>query len=120
MFLLLPSDWKNTKGYVEILRPFNRSTKIEEGVKYVTLSTVIPVISILYELTSSYSRDRNHNRFGIGFAKNILSSLEDKFGKYPHFMLKKTLCIATFSDPRFAWVYFTKKREMESVRSDII
>ena len=116
MVTIFSSDWKNAKGYVDILKPFHRATKLEEGEKYVTLSTVIPVISILHELTSSYANNRNHNGYGVGFARNILASLEDKFGKYPNFMLMKPHSLATFTDPRFSWVYFSQKREIDSIR----
>ena len=116
---LSAADWKNAKGYVEILKPFHRATKIEEGEKYVTLSTVIPVLSILHDLTSGYAKDRTHNGYGVGFAKNILASLEDKFGKFPNFMLMRPHCLATFTDPRFSWVYSSQRRGIEPVREEV-
>ena len=39
---------------------------------------------------------------------------------YPKFMLMKPHCMATFTDPRFSWVYFSKKQEMEQVQHDIL
>ena len=113
-------DWKNLRGYVDILKPFHAATKIEQGDLYVTLSSVIPVTSILHEKTLAYIRNRNHNGFGIGFAKNVLASLEDKFGVYPKFMLMKPHCLATITDPRFSWLYFSKKPEIENVQHDVL
>ena len=106
MIPLTAADWKNARGYVDILKPFHTATKLEEGENYVTLSSVIPVISILHEKTSAYLKNRHNNGFGIMFARNMLASLEDRFGRYPDFLLMKPHCLATFTDPRFARMYF--------------
>ena len=29
-------------------------------------------------------------------------------------------CLATFSDPRFSWIYFSKKPEIEQIRETVI
>ena len=113
------ADWKNLRGYIDILKPFHAATKIEQGEQYITLSSVIPVISILHEKTSAYVRNKNHSGFGIGFAKNVLASLEDRFGMYPNFMLMKPHSLATFTDPRFSWVYFSNKPEMDRIQRDV-
>ena len=107
------ADWKNLRGYIDILKPFHAATKIEEGEQYVTLSSVIPVISILHKKTSAYVRNENHSGFGIGFAKNVLASLEERLRMYPNFM--KLHSLATFTDPRFSWFYFSNKPEMDRI-----
>ena len=120
MIPLTAADWKNARGYVDILKPFHTATKLEEGENYVTLSSVIPVISILHEKTSAYLKNRHNNGFGIMFARNMLASLEDRFGRYPDFLLMKPHCLATFTDPRFARMYFSKKHGMEPVLESVI
>ena len=105
--ILSPSDWKNAQGFVEIMKPFHCATKIEEGETYLTLALVIPVLSILHEKTTAYEKNRQHRGYGILFARNVLASLEDKFGKYPNFMLMQPHALATFSNPRFSKVYFS-------------
>ena len=112
-------DWKNAQGYVNVLKPFHEATKVEEGETSVTLSSVIPVIGILHEKTTAYENKKNHG-FGITFAKNITASVEDRFGKYPKFFLKMPHCLATFSDPRFARVYFRKKPGMDEVSATVL
>ena len=113
-------DWKNARGYFDILKPFHSATKIEEGENYHTAALIIPVISILYDKTLAYTKNRNHNGFGISFARNILASLEDRFGKYPQFLLLKPQCLATITDPRFKWIYFSGKREIEPIRETVV
>ena len=54
MIPLSPIDWKNGKGFADVLQPFLVATKIEEGEKYLTLSSVIPVLHILRQKTMSY------------------------------------------------------------------
>ena len=113
-------DWKNAQGYVNVLKPFHEATKVEEGETSVTLSSVIPVIGILHEKTTAYYKSHLNHGFGITFAKNITASVEDRFGKYPKFFLKMPHCLATFSDPRFARVYFRKKPGMDEVTETVL
>ena len=113
MHALTSIDWKNAKGFSEVLQPFLVASKIEEGEKYLTLSSVIPVLHVLSQKTTSYFKNKDNNGYGIVFAKNILASLEDRFGKFPDFMLLKPHCYATFSDPRFKHVFFSRKPNME-------
>ena len=49
---LSPCDWKNAQGYVDILKPFHTATKIEEAENYLTLSSIIPILTILHQKTS--------------------------------------------------------------------
>ena len=117
---LTAADWKNARGYVDILKPFHCATKIEEGENYHTAALIIPVLSILHNKTQAYINNRNHNGFGISFARNILASLEDRFGPYPQFLLLQPQCLATITDPRFKWVYFSGKREIEPIRETVV
>ena len=115
-----PIDWKNATGYVEIMRYFEIATKIQEGEKYLTLSSLIPVLIVLRQKLNSYIQNRDNCGFGIGFAKNLLVSMYDRFGKYPNFMLLRPHCYATFSDPRFKWVFFQNKPEVAHIKDEII
>ena len=42
------------------------------------------------------------------FARNLLASVEDRFGRHPDYLLFKPHCLATFSDPRYSWIYFKR------------
>ena len=112
-------DWKNGRGFADVLEIFLIATRIQEGEKYLTLSSVIPVLSILHQKTHQYIKNKDKNGFGITFARNILSSLEDRFGRYPTFLTLKPHCFSTISDPRFKHIYFSRKPEMEEVRSTV-
>ena len=113
-------DWKNGRGFVDVLKPFEKATKIGEGEKYLTLSSIIPMLSILREKTMDYFKNPSKNGFGVTFARNILASVEDRFGKYPAYLLLKPHCFATFSDPRFSLIYFKQNREIETVREELM
>ena len=105
---LTATDWKNCRGYVDVLEPFLAATKIEESESVLTLSSVIPALSVLYERTSSYIANRSHAGYGTTLARNLLSAIDDRFGMNQTFFLQKPHCYATLSDPRFSWVYFKK------------
>ena len=49
----------------------------------------------------------------------MVASVEDRFGKYPDFLLMRPHCLATFSDPRFSWIYFSKKPEIEDIQETV-
>ena len=117
---LSPLDWKNAAGFVEVLRYFAIATKIEEGEQYLTLSSLIPVLIVLRQKLTTFIRNKDNCGYGIGFAKNMISSLEDRFTSYPSFMRMKPHCYATFSDPRFKWVYFQDKPEVTAVRDQVV
>ena len=120
MLPMTAADWKNVRGYVDILKPFHDATKIEEGESYITLSLIIPVLTILYDKTKAYYQSRDHAGYGITFARKILASLKDRFGKYPNFLLSNPHCLlATYSDPRFAKIYYSRKPQMEQVRETV-
>ena len=88
------------------------------GEKYLVLSQIIPMLSILHEKTLAFSK--NPGNYGTAFAKRLLALLEDRFGKYPDFLLLLPYAIATFSDPRFGWIYFKSGPQMDYVHDKII
>ena len=108
MVSLSAADWKNARGYVDILKPFHDATKIEEGETYVTLSLILPVLSILRDKTQAYFNNPRNAGFGLTFARHILASMEDRFGAYPNFLLTKPHCLAPYTDPRFATTFYTR------------
>ena len=120
MVPLTPTDWKNGRGVFEVLEPFHTATKLEEGSSYLTLASVIPVLLILGQSTKSYFNDRNHIGYGITFARNILSSLENRFGVYPDYLELQPHCFATFTDPRFKNIYFSRKPEVETAKDQVL
>ena len=113
------ADWKKIQGFAEVLKPFETATKVAEGEKYLTLSSVIPMLTILREKTMSYFKNPSNRGFGVTFAKNLLASVEDRFGRFPDFLLLKPYCLATFSDPRYSWLYFKNRSDTETVNERI-
>ena len=115
-----PNIWNQLPGFVDVLQSFYIATKIEEGEKYVTLSSVIPVVEVLIQRTAAYIRNKDNSGYGITFAKNILCALEDRFGKSHNFMTLKPHCFSTFCDPRFKHLYFSKRPEVADVNRRVI
>ena len=113
------ADWKKPHGFADVLRPFQTATKLAEGEKYLTLSSIIPMLTVLREKTVSYFKNSANNGFGITFAKNLLASIEDRFGRYPELLLKQPYCLATFVDPRYSWMYFKNSRDVERVQESL-
>ena len=114
------ADWKKLRGFSDVLKPFQTASRIAEGEKYLTLSSIIPMLSILREKTIAYTKDPLNRGFGVTFARNLLASLDDRFGRHPDFLLRKPYCLATFSDPRWSWIYYKQCQEMEFVKENIL
>ena len=72
------ADWKKLHGFSDVLKPFQTATRIAEGEKYLTLSSVIPMLSILREKTIAYTKNPLNRGFGVTFARNLLASLDDR------------------------------------------
>ena len=45
--------------------------------------------------------------------------MEDRFGAYPNFLLTKPYCLATYTDPRFAKIFYTRRPEIDYVRETV-
>ena len=55
----------------------------QEDEKYLTLASIIPMQSVLREKTTAYLKNPANQGYGQTFAKNMLASLEDRFGHHP-------------------------------------
>ena len=113
-------DWSNLKAFIAILKPFHSASMIEQGDSYVTISASIPIILTLNQKMNAYVRNPDNIGYGIGFAKKILASLEDRFGRNLSFLEKKPYCLATFADPRFFRVYYSNDSRIEAAREKVI
>jgi hypothetical protein len=59
--------------------------------------------------------------FGIGFAKNAITAITERFGSLRNVLLMHPHCLATVSDPRYAGMtYFEQRPGTENVIEDII
>ena len=58
------SDWKKLRGFADVLKPFEMATKTAEGEKYLTLSCIIPMLSILRKKTTAYFKNPAHHGYG--------------------------------------------------------
>ena len=113
------ADWKKLHCFVDVLQPFKIATKQAEGEKYLTLASIIPMQSVLREKTTAYLKNPANQGYGQTFAKNMLASLEDRFGHHPNYLLTKPYCFATFSDPRYSCIYFKESFGAHNVRDQI-
>jgi hypothetical protein len=120
MSSLTTSDWRMGSGFIEVMRPFAEVTKHQEGENYQTLSSVIPLLTILHDLTSRYFKNQTNSGYGITYARHTLSSMEDRFGYYPDFMLEEPFLFATFSDPIHSWLYFQDKPEIQRILKRVL
>ena len=74
---ITPIDWKNIRGFVDILTPFHSASKIQAGVCYITISSAIPCAMVLHEKNIQlHSKQKSqwlwnwirqkHSRFTLG------------------------------------------------------
>ena len=112
------TDWKNLQGFSEVMEPCQIATKIEEGDSYLTLPTAIPVLHILRQKISAYITNPANSGYGITFARNIVSALEDRFGS--QFLKMRPHCFSTFCDPRYKHIYESRKPEVVEARAAVL
>ena len=119
MIALTAADWKKVHGFIAALQPFQAAAKIAEGERYSTSASIIPMLSVVRNKTNAFIRDPANQGYGITFAKKLLASLEDRFGNFPSFYLRQPYSLATFSDPRFSWLFFKNSPQLTHVTSEV-
>ena len=78
------------------------------------------MISVVIDRLKTFIRDPANRGFGVTFAKNLLAAIEDRFGSFPDYYLRPPYSLATFSDPRFSWLFFKNGPQMAHVNTEII
>ena len=120
MITLTSADWKKIHGFIAALKPFQAAAKIAEGERYLTSASIIPMLSVIRDKTNTFIKDPANQGYGVIFAKKLLASLEDRFGIFPSFFLRQPYSLATFSDPRYSWLFFKNSPQLIDVTTAII
>ena len=93
-------EWEKTSQFLAMLKPFYGATVISSGEKYVSLSTIIPLLLGLEKNTKKLKkRMKNDENFGYLFCKSLLKSLQERFPR--NYKDSKNHLLAMLLDLRF-------------------
>lgn len=108
---LSEEDWDSISQAIEALKPFEEVTREVSADKNVTLSKVIPLLSLLQRASAS-----------AGPNANILAShlAENCRWRFPSREQNSILAASTLLDPTFKNVVFSDNGNVESMRSKLI
>lgn len=113
---ILPEEWKIIECCVELLTPFEETTR-ELSSSHTLISSVIPIIEILAKKLDDYltrSQDTDPIRLAVTTLKTEVSA------KFSTSLEENNLyVIATYLDPRYKHKFFTPVTE-EKIKDDIL
>ncbi|XP_049425257.1 E3 SUMO-protein ligase ZBED1-like [Epinephelus fuscoguttatus] len=104
-------EWSHISQAIEALRPFEEATKEVSAEHYVTISKVIPLVSLLQRATSSAGQRGN------SLASQLSAQCRRRFQNIEH---NHTLAASTFLDIRFKNIVFCDTGNVEMIKSRII
>ncbi|XP_078018726.1 E3 SUMO-protein ligase ZBED1-like [Epinephelus lanceolatus] len=104
-------EWSHISQAIEALRPFEEATKEVSAEHYVTISKVIPLVSLLQRATSSAGQRGN------SLASQLSAQYKRRFQNIEH---NHTLAASTFLDIRFKNIVFCDTGNVEMIKSRII
>ena len=106
------SEWKMIEGAVEILSPFEKTTKIWEQEMVTTLNTVGRCLYEHIHNLNDYTTDAGNKGFGVTFAKELMKRLKVRFPSYG-FTIPEN-CFANFLDPTLKGIHLKEESLYEN------
>ncbi len=104
-------EWSHISQAIEVLRPFEEATKEVSGEHYVSISKVIPLVSLLLQATSSAGHRSNT------LASQLAAQCKRRFQNIEH---NHTLAASTFLDIRLKKIVFCDPVNVETIKSRLI
>uniref|UniRef100_A0A674MCS2 BED-type domain-containing protein n=1 Tax=Takifugu rubripes TaxID=31033 RepID=A0A674MCS2_TAKRU len=103
-------EWSHIKQAIDVLRPFEEATKEVSAEQYVTVSKVIPLVSLLQQATTSAAQSNS-------LASQLEAQCKRRFQNIEHY---HTLAASTFLDIRFKNIVFCDSTNVEMIKSRLI
>ena len=116
-FSLDRNQWKLLEGAVTLLEPFKVATKMFEAEKTPTINLVIERIFTLKSKLTKFIADRANCRFGVGFARELLSRLEQRFPNYGTEVFERRA--ANYLDPRYKGLHLQTAGLLDETKTSI-
>lgn len=107
-------EWLLAEDVVALLRPFEKLTVILSGEKYVSLSSVIPLIFGLQNAINTKTPETSHGKF---LQRSLANEVEKRLGVYE---TNRTAAKATFLDPRLKKKAFGSELNANNAQMSII
>lgn len=104
-------EWSHISQATEVLGPFEEATKEVSAEQYVTISKVIPLVSLLQQATSSAGQRSNT------LASQLEAQCKRRFQNVKH---NHTSAVSIFLDIRFKNIVFCDSGNVETIKSRII
>uniref|UniRef100_A0A674MNF8 BED-type domain-containing protein n=1 Tax=Takifugu rubripes TaxID=31033 RepID=A0A674MNF8_TAKRU len=103
-------EWSHIKQAIDVLRPFEEATKEVSAEQYVTVSKVIPLVSLLQQATTSAAQSNS-------LASQLAAQCKRRFQNIEH---NHTLAASTFLDIRFKNIVFCDSTNVEMIKARLI
>lgn len=117
------ADLDAMRDIVVLLRPFKDVSEWVQGSKYITLSSLLPVYSALYQHVSQIQYDdlghettKIHTAIGQQLKTALLLSLEQRFSVY---LEQKAVRFATYFDPRYRELWFLTAQQQTELLAEV-
>lgn len=104
-------EWSHISQAIETLRPFEEATKEVSAELYVTISKVIPLVSLLQRATTSPGQKGNI------LASQLATQCKRRFQNIEHNYI---LGVSTFLDIRFKNIVFSDPGNVETIKTRLI
>ena len=111
------SEWKLLEGAVRLLKPFKETTKIWQYESIPTINLVIDRIYCMEEFLADFIANRNNDKFGVMFAKELQKNLGKRFPNHGLGVFERR--VANYLDPHFKGIHLRKFKQFESTKDEI-
>ena len=111
------SEWKLLEGAVRLLKPFKETTKIWQYESIPTINLVIDRIYCMEEYLTDFIANRNNDKFGVMFAKELQKNLWKRFTNHGLGVFERR--VANYLDHHFKGIHLRKFKQFESTKDEI-
>ena len=111
------SEWKLLEGAVKLLEPFKETTKVWQYESIPTINLVVDRIYCMEEELLEFIANRNNDKFGITFAKELKRNLEKRFPNHGLNVFERRA--GNYLDPHFKGIHLRKFKKFDSTKDEI-
>ena len=114
---LTKTDWKLLEGATKLLESFRDTTKTWQFESIPTLNLVIDRIFCMEEELKSFILDGRNDKYGIGFARELLKNLDKRFPNHGLEVFERRA--ANYLDPHFKGIHLKKFKYLDVTKDEI-
>ena len=114
---LTRSEWKLLEGALKVLHPFKETTKVWQYEAIPTINLVIERIYHMEQNLIEFINNKNNDKFGITFAKELRRNLDKRFPSHGLHVFERRA--ANYLDPCLKGIHLRKFQQFEATKEDL-